>query len=227
MNLEKKTPSTHVSDVARLMADERSCPHSVWFLSRHSSSLRTYEHGQDAIDRDPRRTSLIRKTAAALEEQGHKVYPSLRNAFESRGARSGARLKGRPDLIVRGTDGTVTVYDVREGEPAEADELQVRLYMYLLPRSNHGLWRGTRPAGCVLYVDGTERRIEAHEVDEEFIERVSNVMRRIAADEPAGHRPSAKECGRCLLTSEACSERVEPGSRPAGREHPGDLQEIC
>ena len=213
MNLEKKTPSTHVSDVARLMADERSCPHSVWFLSRHSSSLRTYEHGQDAIDRDPRRTSLIRKTAASLEEQGGKVYPSLRNSFEARGSRSGARLKGRPDLIVRGTDGAVTVYDVRDGEPAEADELQVRLYMYLLPRSNHGLWRGTRPAGCVLYVDGTEIRIE---VDEEFVERVTTVMRQIAADEPARYVPSAGECGRCVLTSSDCSKRVEAGPGSPG-----------
>ena len=144
MDTNGKTPSTSVNDVARLMAIDNSCPHSVWFLSRYSRSLRTGANGHDPIDRDPRRISLIRKTAAGLEEQGHKVYPSLRNAFEASGSRSGARLKGRPDLIVRGTNGTVTVYDVREGEPSEADALQVRLYMYLLPRSNHGLWCGSR-----------------------------------------------------------------------------------
>ena len=174
--------------------------------------MRTNENGHDPIERDPKRTSLIRKTAADLEERGHDVYPSLRNAFEAMGSRSGARLKGRPDLIVRGTDGAVTVYDVREGEPCDADELQVRLYMYPLPRSNQGLWRGSRPAGRVLYVDGTERRIEAHEVDENFVERVAAVMRQIASDEPAAHVPSAKECGRCVLTSSDCSKR---GSRPS------------
>ena len=209
MTIEAKTPSTPVTDVARLMAIDSSCPHSVWFLSRHSSSQGTGANGYDPIDRDPRRTSLIRKTAADLEEQGHEVHPSLRNHFEARGSRSGARVTGRPDLIVLGTDGTVTVYDVREGEPCEADELRVRLYMYLLPRTNHGLWRGKTPVGCVLYVDGMERRIEAHEVDEEFVERVAAVMRQIAADEPARHRPSAEECGRCLLTSSDCSKRVE------------------
>ena len=214
MNPEKKTPSTHVSDAARLMADDSSCPHSVWFLSRHSSALRLNEHGQDPIGRDPRRTSLIRKTAADLEESGHDVYPSLRNAFEASGSRSGARLKGRPDLIVRDPDGAVTIYDVREGDPGAADELQVRLYMYLLPRSNHGLWRGSRPAGRVLYVDGSERRIEPHEVDDEFVDRVAAVMRQIASDEPAGHSPSAEECGRCPLTAEHCGERIET---PAGR----------
>ena len=191
-------------------------PHSVWFLSRHSGSLRTNDNGRDPIARDPRRTSLIRKTAASLEESGHDVYPSLRNAFESRGSRSGARVKGRPDLIVLGIDGTVTVYDVREGEPNEADELQVRLYMYLLPRSNHGLWRGKTPAGCVLYTDGTVRQVEADEVDDEFVDRVAAMMRQIAADEPARHRPSAEECGGCVLTRSDCSKRVETVPGPPG-----------
>ena len=227
MTIDMKTPSTHVSDAARLMADDSSCPHRTWFLSRHSSALRLNEHGQDPIDRDSRRTSLIRKTAAALEEQGHRVYPSLRNAFEARGSRSGARLKARPDLIVRGVDGTVTVYDVREGNPCEADELQVRLYMYLLPRSNHGLWRGNLPSGLVLYVDGTERVIDADEIDEAFVERAAVVMRQIASDEPAGHRPSARECGRCPLTAEHCTERVEGDARSTDINGTGHNPSTC
>ena len=218
MDTKANKPSTHVSDLARLMAGDRSCVHSVWHLSRHPGSPGTSEHGQDPIERDPRRTQLIRRTAAGHEERGDRVHPSLRNHFEATGSRSGARLKGRPDLIVRDGDGAVTIYDVWEGEPREAHELQVKLQMYLLPRSNHGLWRGSSPAGCVLYVDGTERRIEAREIDEEFVERVAAVMRQIAADEPAGYSPSVRECGRCPLTSEHCSERVEvePGSTATG-----------
>ena len=227
MTIETKTPSTHVSDVARLMATDSSCPHSVWFLSRYSSSLRTAANGHGPIVRDPRRTSLIRKTAADLEESGHDVYPSLRNAFEASGSRSGARLKGRPDLIVRDPDGAVTIYDVREGDPGAADELQVRLYMYLLPRSNHGLWRGSRPTGCVLYVDGTESRIEADEIDETFVERVAAVMRQIAADEPARHVPSPQECGRCVLTGSDCSKRVETVSEPTGNAELGNTPVSC
>ena len=227
MNIEKKIASTRVSDVARLMADSSSCVHSVWFRSRHSSAL--WENGRDRnpIDRDPRRTSLIRKTAADLEEQGHRVYPSLRNHFESTGSRSGSRLKGRPDLIVRDTDGAVTVYDVRDGEPCEADDLQVRLYMYLLPRSNHGRWRRSRPAGRVLYIDGSEKRIEPHEVDDQFIERVAAVMRKIVSDEPAGYSPSAEECGRCPLTAEHCSERLETPAGRVTKERPDGLHNTC
>ena len=227
LTIETKTPSTHVSDVARLMATDSSCPHSVWFLSRYPSSLRTAANGHGPIDRDPRRTSLIRKTAADLEEQGHRVYPALRNHFEASGSRSGARLKGRPDLIVRDPDGAVTIYDVREGDPGAADELQVRLYMYLLPRSNHGLWRGSRPAGRILYVDGSERRIEAHEIDETFVERVAAVMWQIASGEPARHVPSSEECGRCPLTAEHCSERIETPAGRVTKGRPGGLHNAC
>ena len=227
MATETKTPSTHVSDLARLMADDRSCIHSVWFLSRYAGSLRLYENSREPIGRGPWRTSLIRKSATGLEECGHDVHPSLRNHFEARGSLSGTRIAGRPDLIARDPDGTVTVYDVRDDEPREGDDLQVRLYMYLLPRSNHGLWRGIRPSGRVLYVDGTERRIEAHEVDEEFVDRVAAVMRQIASDEPARHRPSAEECGRCLLTSSDCSKRVETVPGAPGNAGLGNTPASC
>ena len=119
------------------------------------------------------------------------------------------------------------MYDVREGEPNEADELQVRLYMYLLPRSNHGLWRGARPDGCVLYEDGTERRIAADEIDDEFRERVAGVMRQIVSDEPARHVPSTGECGRCVLTSDDCSERLDVESGSPGGDRPGGLLTSC
>ena len=105
------------------------------------------------------------------------------------------------------------MYDVRDGESTEGDDLQVRLYMYLLPRSNNGRWLGSRPDGCVLYPDGSEKRIEADEVDVKFAKRVATVMRQIASDEPAWHMLSAMECGQCPLTTDDCSESVEADSR--------------
>ena len=214
MTTEKKIPTTRVSEVARLMAIEGACPHSVWFLSRHTKSRRVMEDGPGPMVTNPGRTSLVRSTAASLEELGNDVFPALRNAFQATGSRSGARIAGRPDIIARHADGSVTVYQVRSGDPSAADQMEIRLTMYLLPRSNHGLWRGTIPDGCVLYTDGTERRIGAGEIDDEFRERVAAVMRQIASDEPAKYVPSASECARCMLTSDDCSERIEGGRRP-------------
>lgn len=221
-----RIPSTRVPEVARLMDDEAACAHRVWYLSRHSGSLRTYEHGQDPIDRDPRRTQLIRKTAMGLDERGYEAHPSLRNHFEARGSRRGTRVSGRPDLIARDPDGNVVVYDVREEEPSEGDDVQVRLYMYLLPRANLGRWRGSRPAGCVLYVDGGESRIEADEIDDAFVERIAAVMRQIASEEPAEYNPSVTECGPCTLTGDECPRRIDPHAGRPGMPFTGHTQEI-
>lgn len=227
MTTEKKTPSTRIDEVARLMANPDACAHSVWFGSRHPIIPTTNDSGRGPIERNPQYTALVRKTAARLKESGDDVYPSLHNFFEARGSRSGARLKGRPSLIARSPDGTVTVYDVSDGEPSEADKLQVKLSMFLLPRSNHGRWRGSRPNGCVIYTDGTERRIAADEVDEKFVESVAAVMRQIASDEPAEHSPSSSECGNCTLTSDECSKRIEPRTGPPDVPLPGATPGTC
>ena len=227
MTRRKDRSSTRVSDLARLLSGDNSCLFSVWFRSWHRD-YETTGDGSDQADWNARRSSLVRETAARLEQRGDDVYPAIRNGFEATGSRSGARIfSSRPDIIVRHADGSVTVYDVRSGEPGVADEALMKLYMYLLPRSNHGRWRGARPDGCVLYEDGTERRIAADEIDDEFRERVAGVMRRIVSDEPARHVPSMSECGRCVLTADDCSERIDVESGSPGGDRSGGLLTSC
>ena len=215
MTRRKARPSTHVDALARVLAGDNSCLFSVWFRSWHRD-YETTGDGSDQADRSARRSSLVRETAARLEQRGDDVYLELRNGFEATGSRSRARISsGRPDIIARQPGGGVTVYDVGGGEPGAADEALMKLYMYLLPRSNHGRWRGARPDGCVLYDDRTETWIAADEIDDEFRERVAGMMRQIASDEPARHVPSTSECGRCVLTADDCSERIEAETDPS------------
>ena len=226
MTRRRDRSGTHVSSLARLLAGDSFCLFSVWFRSWHRD-YETTGDGPGQADWSARRSSLARETAARLEQRGDDVYLELRNGFEATGSRSGARVVGRPDIIARQPDGSVTVYDVMGGEPVAADEALMKLYMYLLPRSNHGLWRGARPDGCVLYDDGTERRIGADEIDDEFRKRVAGVMRQIASDEPARHVPSMSECGRCGLTEDDCNERIDVESRSPGGDCPGGLLASC
>ena len=50
-------------------------------------------------------------------------------------------------------------------------------------------------------------------------------MRRIVARKPARHVPSERECGWCEISSEDCSERIEPEGgvaatmTPVGEQH--------
>ena len=197
MTRRKVRTSTHVSSLARLLAGDTSCLFSVWFRSWHRD-YETTGNGSDQADWNSRRSSLVRETSARLEQRGDDVYLELRNGFEATGSRSGARIVGRPGIIVRHADGSVTVYDVRSGEPGATEEALVKLHMYLLPRSNHGLWRRARPGGCMLYDDGTKRRITAAEIDDEFRERVAEVMRQIASASPPGtYRARRSAAGVC------------------------------
>ena len=205
MTGDRITPSTHVDDIARLLTDEGSCPHSVWSGSRYGSPGRAVVRVRDPSDGH---SSVARETAGRLEKSGDDVFLEFRNGFEATGSVSGARIVGRPDIIARHADGRVTVYDVRKGEPEAGDEVRVKLCMYLLPRSNQGRWRGSGMDGCVLYADGTERRIGADDIDDRFKGMVADVMRQIGSDRPARYAPSVRECGRCVLTGDECSERI-------------------
>ena len=86
--------------------------------------------------------------------------------------------------------------------------MRVMVTMYLLPRPNHGRWRGNTLEGCVLYADGTEKRVGADEIDAGFRKRAAAVMRQITSDAPTKYVSSAGECGRWMLTDDDCSERI-------------------
>ena len=64
--------------------------------------------------------------------------------------------------------------------------------------------------GCVVYADGTERRIAADTINDEFKTNVTTFMRQIVAREPALHVPSERDCGWCEVSLEDCLERIEP-----------------
>lgn len=86
----------------------------------------------------------------------------------------------------------------------------MKLYVFLLPLSGHRRWRRASFDGYVVYARGTGKRIGADSITDEFKANVTTFMRRIVVPKPARHVPSARECGWCEISSEDCSERIEP-----------------
>ena len=82
--------------------------------------------------------------------------------------------------------------------------------MYLLPKSQLKRWSGKTFEGVVVYADGSEKRISADSVDDAFISRVAEFMRKMTSDMPPRRVPSLAECRFCELTSADCPDRVEP-----------------
>ncbi len=65
-----------------------------------------------------------------------------------------------------------------------------------------------RAQGQVTCRDHTVR-ISAEAVDEQFIQNLGALIRRISSDEPARRVPSRQECRFCDISVADCPERVE------------------
>ena len=69
--------------------------------------------------------------------------------------------------------------------------------------------------GHVIYPDGNVQ-IPVSGLDRKFIDRLSNLIRRLADENPARRVPSASECRWCDITREDCPERVEAETKQEG-----------
>ena len=170
----------------------------------HQGYRQAREDRSGLAEWNTRHAHVVREAADQFEQRGDNVFLEMQNWFETH---STDRRQARHHRATAGRQRTV--YDVKTGEPRPSDEIQVKLYMLLLPWSNHGRWQRATPDGCVLYGNGAEVPISADSVDDEFRQQAAAVMRRIVADEPARKVPSSGECAWCVVSSADCPERVE------------------
>ena len=56
----------------------------------------------------------------------------------------------------------------------------------------------------------SEKHIPADSLDDAFVSRLAEFMRKMTSDMPPRRVPSLAECGWCELTSADCPDRIEP-----------------
>ena len=138
------------------------------------------------------------------ENQCFMVSTENQNAFSLRG--KSATLGGKPDLVaVR--DGHGVVIDVKTGQPSPSHHAQVMLYMYAVPKAMHQ-HQYTAFTGVVAYPDHLVE-IPADAITPQFVEKLAQLVGRVASHSPAGQVPSASECGFCNITKTDCPQRIE------------------
>ena len=86
------------------------------------------------------------------------------------------------------------------------------IYRYALPLALPQ-YRNVRIGGGVIYPTHTVR-ISADAVDDQFIQNLGALIRRLTADEPARRVPSGPECRFCDISVADCPERVEDEPEP-------------
>ena len=209
MTQTRTGPYVYVTWIPRYLTGDKSCLFAAWFKANHQGYAKMpsdFNSAKWLMEH----TDLMNELIAELEERGCEILIESQNSFKVESARSGAVIGGKPDVIAVYPDGRTVIYDAKTGQESASHIVQVQLYMYLLPKSEIKRWRGATFEGAVVYADGSERHIAADSVDEAFVARLGEFMRKMTSDMPPRRVPSLVECGWCELTSADCPDRIEP-----------------
>ena len=88
------------------------------------------------------------------------------------------------------------------------------IYLYAVPKTLEK-YRNLKPRGQVTYRDHTVR-IPAEAVDDQFVQNLGALIRRLTAERPASRVPSPQECRFCDISALDCPERIDEDSEPEG-----------
>ena len=209
MTQPRTSPYVYVTWIPRYLTGDKSCLFAAWFKANHQGYAKMpsdFNSAKWLMDQ----TDLMNKLVEELEERGCELFIEQQNSFRVESARSGAVTGGKPDVVAAYPDGRNVIYDAKTGQESASHIVQVQLYMYLLPKSKIARWKGKRFEGAVVYADGSERHIAADSVDDAFVSRLGEFMRKMTSDMPPRRVPSLAECGWCELTKADCPDRIEP-----------------
>ena len=208
MTHPRTSPYMYVTWIPRYLTGDKSCLFAAWFKANHQGYAKM-PSDFDAARWNMEHTDLMNELVEELEERGCEIFIEHQNSFRVESARSGAVTGGKPDMIAVYPEGRKVIYDAKTGQESASHIVQVQLYMYLLPRSQIKRWRDKKFEGAVVYADGSERRISADSVDDAFVSRVAEFMRKMTSDMPPRRVPSFSECAFCELTKADCSDRMD------------------
>ena len=209
MTTPRTNPYLYVTWIPRYLTGEKSCLYAAWFKANHQNYKKKPSDFNSA-KWNMEHTDLMNEFVEELEERGCQIFIERQNSFRVESARSGVVVGGTPDIIAVYPDGRAVIYDAKTGQESASHIAQVQLYMYLLPKAQIARWKGKRFEGTVVYADGSERHIAADSVDDAFVSRLVEFMRKMTSDMPPRRVPSLAECGWCELTKADCPERMEP-----------------
>ena len=196
-------------------------PANSWAVGCYATQQNVaYNAAVDVLNREPElpkrsgrnHPDALNKRRADWKHGGFDVNIEVQNNFQLQG--KSATLAGKPDLITQ-RDGQAVIVDVKTGEDSASHVVQVMIYLYAIPRALEQ-YRNLELRGQATCLDHTVR-IPAEAVDDQFIQNLGALIRRLAADNPPARVPSRQECRFCDISAPDCPERVDGGSESEGR----------
>jgi hypothetical protein len=201
--VRRAEPYLWVTWLTKLLAGESTCEWSAWYRAHHK------EYDKLPLDFDLARwtiehNEMVRARREELLDGGYDVYVEEENAFKRRGT-TGIVVSGKPDILAI-RDGHGVIEDCKTGRPRTSDQLQVLVYMLLLPIKNERT-AGLTLSGRVVYGSGAVD-VPASALDEAFRKRFTILVRRVGGDKPLGKTPAWSECRWCDIGPADCLYRV-------------------
>jgi len=180
-----------------ILAGEAHCRYAPWFRSHFK-----YDKTASAFDFaawQVRHTQALQAHAKELQRASWQITREHQNGFKLTGKT--AILAGKPDLVAR-QDPHVRVIDIKTGQPAHKDWVQVCVYQIVLPL----VWERPTLAieGAIVYPTHTVS-IAWHDA-QEVRAPLFALLRELATHDQPPTVPSAHECGWCDIA--ACPDRV-------------------
>ena len=208
MAIPREHPYIWATWLPRLLTGENSCEWAVWFKAHYQDWTRTPSEFNQA-EWMLNHTALLNKRKANWKHGGFDVNIEGQNSFELRGR--SATLVGKHDLITQ-RDGQAVIVDVKTGQESASHIVQVMIYLYAIPKALER-YRTLKLSGQATYDDHTVR-IPAEAVDDQFIQNLGALIRRLASKTPATRMPSTQECRFCDISAADCPERVDGDAEP-------------
>lgn len=197
---QREHPYIWATWLPRLLTGENKCEWAVWFKSYHQSWDRPrsdFDQTRWLLDH----TALLNELRHDWQDRGYRVYAEDQNAFRLRG--NLATLAGKTDLIAQKDQ---EVVDAKTGRAGPSHAVQVMIYQYAVPLVlDH--YRGRTVTGHVAYQDHAVE-VPALTNDDPFVDKLTALIRRVAAARPAILMPSRAECHFCDIGDADCPERV-------------------
>jgi CRISPR/Cas system-associated exonuclease Cas4 (RecB family) len=191
--------------LTKLIAGEQQCEFQAWFKAHYKHdkvSSGNFHLTKWTIEHN----NLVHKSRDEFEADGYKVTIEDQNSFRLR--RPGnVTVSGKADIVALADGRKALVVDCKTGKCKNSDQVQVLLYMIILPMSIER-YEDIEFDGLVIYKDG-EVPISSTDVDEDLKKVVFDLIDRISGDEPLRKTPSANECKFCDISKDDCPERVE------------------
>jgi hypothetical protein len=200
---KRKSPYIWVTWLSKVMAGEQACLWASWFKTHHQNFQKA-ESDFNLARWNLEHTRLLVRTRTDLTARRAEVRVESQNSFQYRHA-SGAVLAGKPDIVaIEGME--LIVNDCKTGKPKMSDQLQVQIYMHVLPVCFPDLALYTI-RGRVVYPNHSVE-IAPCAVDAGFVDHLDYFIELVGGEDQPFKTPSASECRFCDITAADCPARA-------------------